>query len=324
MAVMEKSRFLASLEQHDQASWNRVLDGLAPSIHPVDRLATRIWFGFWPLELCQALRERGGPAEMARVMDLEGNWRLEEQIDSAADFLYGARYWPEVKQAVLAHVEGDDRSRAPLEQQIRDVARGLAGRLGLEESLLLGISGVAFMMLRQVGLEPLAAVAKRPASGRRYSGPPEKVVERRSPASRRLFDFLRGAKRFFTVIWDERREGASFKAILGQDLASAAATDRRDYRSMDYRRPEGPLPVECRVGSCGYCWVGLAAGKDNLTELSEYERARLHYFGYDRFNAPGDLHPPIRLACQARCQEDVTLVIPPWNGELNRRHDREW
>ena len=126
------------------------------------------------------------------------------------------------------------------------------------------------------------------------------------------------------MTWDERREGARFKAILGEDLASAAAKDPADYRAMDYRRPEGPLPVECRVGSCGYCWVGLVAGKDNLTEVSDYKRARLGYFGYDRASAEGDRNPPIRLACQARCQGDVTLVIPPWNGELNRRHDREW
>jgi ferredoxin len=324
MAVLEKSRFVTFLEQHDPASWNRLLDELTPSLHPVDRLATRIWFGFWPLELRQALAERSGPAEMARVMDLEGNWRLEEQIDSSVDLLYGAAYWPEVKRAVVAHAERDPASGAVLGGQIRQVASEIAGQLQVDESLILGITAVAFMIVQQVGLEALAAVVGRPAEGHRYSGPPEKVAARRAQDGGDLFDFLRGAKRFFTVTWDERREGARFPAILGQDLASAAATDPGEYRTLDYRRPEGPIPVECRVGSCGYCWVGVIGGKDKLTELTEYERARLRYFGYDRMSAEGDLHPPIRLACQARCQGNVTLVIPPWNGELNRRHDREW
>jgi len=261
---------------------------------------------------------------MAKVMDLEGSWRLEEQIDRAVDFLYGAAYWLQVKEAVLAHAERDPTSGASLEEQIRTVAQSVSSRLRVEASLLLGITAVGFMILQQVGLESLARVAGRPASGPRSSSSPDRIVERRSKKRGSLFDALRGAKRFFTVTWDESRAEARFKAILGEDLASAAAKDPADYRSMDYRRPEGPLPVECRVGSCGYCWVGLVAGKDNLTELSEYERARLCYFGYDRASAEGDLHPPIRLACQARCQGDVTLVIPPWNGELNRRHDREW
>ncbi|HUE89273.1 MAG TPA: hypothetical protein VMO26_24610 [Vicinamibacterales bacterium] len=36
--------FLAFLAQHDDAGWLRVVDRIDPSIHPVDRAATRIWF----------------------------------------------------------------------------------------------------------------------------------------------------------------------------------------------------------------------------------------------------------------------------------------
>ena len=39
---------------------------------------------------------------MARIMDLEGNWKLAEQIDDSVSFLYGARYWAAVKKCVLA------------------------------------------------------------------------------------------------------------------------------------------------------------------------------------------------------------------------------
>ena len=105
-------------------------------------------------------------------------------------------------------------------------------------------------------------------------------------------------------------------------IATAAAKEEWEYRSMDYRRSEGPIPVECRIGSCGYCWVGVLSGKDNLSELSDYERKRLQYFGYDQVNDPSDSRPPIRLACQAQCEGDVTLAIAPWNGELKRRFDK--
>src|SRR5688572_26505137 len=41
--------FLAFLAQHDDARWLRVVDRLQPAIHPVDRVATRIWLHFYPL-----------------------------------------------------------------------------------------------------------------------------------------------------------------------------------------------------------------------------------------------------------------------------------
>jgi ferredoxin len=112
-----------------------------------------------------------------------------------------------------------------------------------------------------------------------------------------------------------------FRAINGQDIAMAGGDTGADYRHLDYRRPAGPVPVECRVGSCGYCWIGLLAGRENLSPMTSFERERLRYFGYDTANAPDDAHPLIRLACQSQCQGDVTVAISPWNGELDRRHD---
>ncbi|HEY7819542.1 MAG TPA: hypothetical protein VIG29_15065, partial [Vicinamibacteria bacterium] len=87
------------------------------------------------------------------------------------------------------------------------------------------------------------------------------------------------------------------------------------------RRPAGPVPVECRVGSCGYCWIGLLAGREKLSPITPFERERLRYFGYDTVNAPDDPTPLVRLACQSQCHGDVTVAIAPWNGELSRRHD---
>jgi ferredoxin len=134
--------------------------------------------------------------------------------------------------------------------------------------------------------------------------------------------FIKGYGQSHRVVWDESKEDAVFLARHGQDLAMAAATDTRDYRAMDYRCVEGPIPVECRVASCGYCWVGAISGREKLSEISSFEKERLHYFGYDAVNAPEDPHPLIRLACQTQCLGDVTLVTAPWNGELERRHQK--
>ena len=79
MSVTEKSRFVSFLEKHNQEIWQETLESLLPSIHEVDRTATRIWFAFWPLELNEALRGQLGAQEMARIMDLEGQWHLEKQ-----------------------------------------------------------------------------------------------------------------------------------------------------------------------------------------------------------------------------------------------------
>ena len=50
----------------------------------------------------------------------------------------------------------------------------------------------------------------------------------------------------------------------------AAATDRRDYRSTDSRCIDGPIPIECRSGSCGSCWVGILWTRDvSLSLVSE-------------------------------------------------------
>ncbi len=323
MSVIEKSRFLASLEKNNQQTWNEILDSLLPAVHEVDRMATRIWFAFWPLELNEALRGQLGAQEMARVMDLEGKWHLENQIDSSVGFLYGAKYWPTVKKAVISHAEGSEQGEeTPLGGQIRGVAQKVAEREGIEESVVVGITAVAFMVLQQVGLEELMTVADRPAEGGLYRRSADEVARRRKKKREGGFIArLQGAGRRYQIVWDEKNRKA-FKAIHGEDLASAAAKVDGDFLSLDYRRSQGPIPVECRIGSCGYCWVGVIEGKDNLSELTDYEKKRLQYFGYDQLSDPSDGKPPVRLACQTQCQGDVTLVIPPWNGELKRRLDK--
>jgi ferredoxin len=319
MTVMEKSRLLGFLEERSQVDWLRALDEIGSAIHPVDRDAARIWFAFWPLELRKALSEAPDPKEIARLMDLEGNWRLEEQIDSSVSFLYGAHYWARVKNAVLTEA---DATSGSLAATIRSIAQKVGTAEGVDPSLVLGITAVGLMTLRQVGIEVLERSKDTKAAPPLLPRDPAQVIARRARKSGDgLFTFLKGVNRKWDVRWDEKRADGVIRAINGQDIAMAGGDSGTDYRHLDYRRPAGPVPVECRVGSCGYCWIGLLAGRENLSPMTSFERERLRYFGYDTVNSPEEAHPHVRLACQSQCQGDVTLAIAPWNGELDRRHD---
>lgn len=317
MAVLEQSQLLGFLEGQSQKEWLGTLDELGPSMHSVDRDATRIWFAFWPLELKEALESPEGADEMARDMDLEGEWRLEEQIDSAVAFLYGAHYWAPVKKAVLGHGEGG----ASLAETIRTIANTVAETEKVDVGLVLGITAIGLMTLGQLGQEAFEKTVDNSAEGELLPKNPERVIARRKRESRDgLLTFLKGINRRWEVRWNERTNNGTFRAVTGQDIAMAGDAAEGEYRSLDYRRIAGPVPVECRVGSCGYCWVGLLEGRENLSEISDYERERLAYFGYDTINDENDKHPLIRLSCQSQCHGDVTLAISPWNGELERRH----
>jgi ferredoxin len=254
---------------------------------------------------------------MARAMDLEGEWRLEEQINAAVGFLYGAHYWAPVKKAVLSY----DGEGAPLAETIRSIASSVAEAEKVDVALVLGISAIGLMTLSQLGQDTFEKTVDKPAEGELLAKNPDRVIARRKRESRDgLLTFLKGINRRYEIRWNERTKNGTFRAVTGQDLAMAGDRVEEEYRSLDYRRIAGPVPVECRVGSCGYCWIGLLEGRENLSEMSDHERERLAYFGYDTINDDNDEHPLIRLACQSQCHGDVTLAISPWNGELERRH----
>jgi ferredoxin len=101
-----------------------------------------------------------------------------------------------------------------------------------------------------------------------------------------------------------------------QDLAWGAADDQsRDWRAIDPRRVEGPIPVECRSASCGTCWVGILGGAEKLSDVAAREGKQIKKFGYIDTAEP---KPLIRLACQAQTQGAVSIVIPPWNGAFGK------
>lgn len=318
--MSSEALFEAFLNQHDDEAWSKVVATLLPSIHQVDRHATQIWFYFFPLALARALQQAEDSEQLAQKLVLQGKYYLKDQIDSSHTFLYGHRYWPEVKKAVVEHATS---TKAPasleLATQIREVAGGVAKRINVNESLLVGITAVGFMTLQQVGLEAFKAypgtVNLDPKVARRT---PEQVLAARAKDDRQSFlRFLKYPDKVWTITFNENDESAQFKLINTQHLTTAAANDKRPYHLRELRciPGEGPIPVQCRSASCGTCWVGILGGAEKLSEVGDLEGRRIKDFGYINTDEP---KPIIRLACQAQAFGAVSIVIPPWNGVFGK------
>lgn len=309
--------FLAFLNQHDDAAWLRMLDRLERAIHPVDRAATRVWLHCYPLRLDRAMAAADDPAALARRLVLKGDWRLADQIDRSHRFLYGHRYWPAVKAATLAYAtRGSAPGSLDLAAQIQELAGEVARAEGLEVSLLVGITAAGLRTLQQVGVGALAAApgtVSLPDSWARLSAD-EVVAQRSRDDSQGLFGWMRGQKRW-TVTFVESDVHARFPLVDSQHITTAAALDTRDYRASDPRCSEGPIPVHCRSCSCGTCWVGVLGGAEKLAPMDEQERRKLAELGYIDTR---EERPIIRLACMAQAFGAVSIVIPPWNGQIGR------
>jgi ferredoxin len=320
MSTKSEPLFDAFLNQHDEEAWSEVVTALLPSIHLVDKNATQIWFRFFPLSLHHALHRAENPDELARRLLLAGRYELKDQIDSSHTFFYGHRYWPVVKKAVEEFAE-DSRPPGSLElaAQIIDVARDVSLRLKVHESFLIGITAVAFMTLQQVGIDAFRAAPGAVGTRSRFlKRKPEKILNARARDDfQGLFGFLRGESKLFTVTFNENNKDSKFKLISSQQITTAAANDKRDYRSFDPRcvPEEGPIPVECRAATCGSCWVGILAGAEKLSEVGPRESKQIKEFGYIDSDEP---KPLIRLACQSQAYGAVSIVIPPWNGVFGK------
>ena len=310
--------FQSFLKQHDAASWQRTIEALRPHIHEVDRDATEIWFHFFPLELAEAIAGSDDLAQLAITLRLEGNFNLADQVDSSHWFLYGHRYWPQVKTSIIERAES---SGAPSSLELPALVKEIAK----DDSLTLGIAAVGLMTLQQVGLAAFRAdrgPAKAdhgPAKAGHYvqnKSPEQVIAARKKNDSQGLAGIFRGIRSQYTVTFDERRRDARFTVINQQQLTTASANDRRDYSQELRGTVEGPIPAQCRTASCGTCWVGILGGNDHLSPVDAHEQKRMKEFGY--INTPNP-QPVIRLACQAIASGNVTLVIPPWNGFIGKR-----
>jgi ferredoxin len=320
--VADDRLYRAFLAQYDDEGWLRAIDRLAAAIHPVDRAATRIWFHLFPLRVQQVLEAAPDPAALARQLRLEGRWQLAEQRDSSHWFLFGHRYWDEACQAVRAFTT---RSAPPgsldLGAQVHEIAAGLAARLRVDRSWVLGITAVALRTFQQVGLsspDTIAPPADEALIGGRETHP-DRLCAQRTASGGGLFSFLAGRRREWPVRFDERRADGGFPLIASQHLTTAAARDTRDHRAADARCSEGPIPVHCRSCSCGTCWVGIIDGAERLSAVEPRERATIAALGYLASDEP---RPVIRLACMAQAEGPITLVVPPWNGQVGARLEK--
>lgn len=310
---MNMRPFETFLKQHDEEAWSATLTTLLRSIHEVDRNATQIWFAFYPLSLFQALEQSDDRETLAQRLLLQGKFYLKDQIDSSHTFLYGHRFWPEVKAAVLNHSSISDNR--PLSDQIQSVAQQAAK---VDVSLLIGITAVAFMTIRQVGLAAFKASPGQVLIDKKHArkSPADVLRERAVDDSQGFFSFLKTVDKKWTVTYDENDDRAKYRLNHVQDLAWGAADDRtRNWRELDPRRIEGPIPVECRSASCGTCWVGVLGGAEKLTDVAAREGKKIKEFGYVDTS---EAKPLIRLACQAQALGAVSIVIPPWNGVFGK------
>ncbi|HJT66967.1 MAG TPA: 2Fe-2S iron-sulfur cluster-binding protein [Pyrinomonadaceae bacterium] len=306
------------LDQQDEEAWSGALTTLLRSIHEVDRNATQIWFSFYPLGLFLALEQSPDPSTLSQRLLLQGNFRLRDQVDSSHTFLYGHRYWPEVKRATQQHAREFASIGVSLSDQILAVAQKAADAAKVDTSLIVGITAVAFMTLRQVGLEAFEQAPGKMLLHRKHAHKSAEQVlrERAKDDSQGVFGFLRTVNKKWTVTYDENDDSAKYRLNDVQDLAWGAADDRsKAWREIDPRRIEGPIPVECRSASCGTCWVGVLGGAEKLSDVAAREGKKIKEFGYIDTSEP---KPLIRLACQAQAYGAVSIVIPPWNGVFGK------
>lgn len=315
MTTVAMSPFEQFLKQQDEDAWAGAVTTLLRSTHEVDKNALQIWFAFYPLSLFLVLETAADREALEKKLLLQGDFYLKNQIDSSHRFLYGHRYWPEVKKAIERRL--DSFQPAPdqkLADAIIEAAQEVAKTTKTTPDLLVAITAAGFMTLRQSGAEDFRKAPGEVLINRKTANrsPAQVLKERAKDDSQGLFGFLRTVNKKWTVTYDENDPSATYRMNHLQDLAWGAADDRtRDWRAIDPRRIEGPIPVECRSASCGTCWVGVLGGGEKLTDVAAREGKQVRKFGYIDSN---EAKPLIRLACQAQTTGAVSVVIPPWNG----------
>ncbi len=296
------------LNQFDEKDWFEAIEKLLPEIHEVDRNAVQIWFRFYPLKLFRYIQNAENKEEVIRKFAIRGNFELKNQIDSSHKFLYGHRFWKQVKEAIV-EAENLDES-TDLSRLALSIAETVAHKAKTTKNLTLSITFVGLMTVVQAGFENFKLSAGEVFLTKELAKktPEQIVAERAKDDSQGIFGFLRTIDKQYSVIFDESSRNGRFKAILNEEITSAAA---RCSVKTDERCLEGPIPVECKSAACGSCWVGILGGQEKLSEVERLERRRMQFFGY---NQPPEPKPFLRLACQAKVKGNVTIVIPPWNG----------
>src|SRR5688572_3528832 len=100
--------FVGALEKKAEAEWLKAVGSLLPDIHEVDRNAVQIWFRFYPLDLLNYLESSDDPEEAMKGISMTGDFGVLDKIDTSHRFLYGHRYWPQVKEVITKRAETMD------------------------------------------------------------------------------------------------------------------------------------------------------------------------------------------------------------------------
>lgn len=313
------TQFEKQLNQFSETQWMETLERLLPEIHEVDRNATQIWFRFYPLSLYRYLQRAEDFEATLQGFAMQGNYELKTQIDSSHKFLWGHRFWAEVKKAIIERANSFDSDKIDLANEIRSIAKSVADKVKSNSSLLVGITAVGLMTLVQTQFDAFKATVgdvAKPSGLLKKS--PEKVLEERTKEpSQGILGFLKTVNKNYNVTWDETKSNAKFEILHDEEIASGAARDQsQNWLEMDERCGEGVIPVECRSAACGTCWVGVVGGAENLVDVARLERKQMKVFGYKQGE---EAKPFMRLACQAQAEGSVSIVIPPWNGVFGKK-----
>ncbi len=312
------SKFIDFLNKFSEKEWLDTVEAILPEIHEVDRNAVQIWFRFYPLALFRYLENADDRAKAIQKFVMQGDFELNDQIDSSHKFLYGHRFWKETKDAIVAHAESNGHEDSDLIAIVHEIAKDAAQAAKTKECLTKSIVLAGLMTLVQVGFEAFKAADGKVFIDSKDAKKSAKAIlaERAKDDSQGIFGFLKTIDKKFTVTYDETGGKAKFRIINDEEIATASARNQtQNWLEKDARCVEGVVPVECRSAACGTCWIGVLGGQEKLSEVSIRERKQMKVFGY---NQPDDEKPFMRLACQAKAFGNATIVIPPWNGVFGK------
>ena len=263
--------FVEHLSRYAPADWAGAVDTLAAAIHPIDRDATRVWCAFFPA---------GPPAG---------------DIDTSHLFLYGHRYWPQVKRAILAAAE-DTSWPAVLPDVIAGIADRATRTTQVDRDQLLGITTASLVTLGYAGMDAFTVSAGTVQLPRRVHVKSIRQIRRARAGRgqiRRMLASLAGRRRF-RMTFSEASPAASFDVVEGETITSGMPAGMR----------------ACASPCSGACVIGVLAGTENLSPLEAQEESLLKASAWGH-PASVDGRPLIRLACHARPSGDVSFVIRP-------------
>src|SRR5215203_2839810 len=129
MSVQISNRLENYLQKFTESEWQAAIDSVLPSVHEVDRNAVPIWFRFYPLSLSRYLSDAADLDEAKAGLAMQGDFALDNKIDTSHSFLYGHRYWKAVKAAIEAESQVFENESIDLAEEIKQIAAMVAEKV---------------------------------------------------------------------------------------------------------------------------------------------------------------------------------------------------